>query len=387
MLRVSTRLRFPSSIFARRPFSLPSRFVSSDLGKKLMNGERFALSKAITLIESTALVHKDPRNDLLLYCLETVRERQQTDPNACRALRLGISGPPGVGKSTFIEAFGTFLTRQKHKVAVLSIDPSSQRSGGSILGDKVRMPTLGMDPNAYIRPSPSGCTLGGIAQNTADTVVLCEAAGYDVVIVETVGVGQSEVAVADTVDMVMLLVPPAGGDELQGMKKGIMELCDMVVVTKADGDLLNTAKLTRSDYTHGLRLFRPKHDNWDPPVRLCSSVSQDTKSLDRIWGDITEFQELLTKTGKLEAQRAQQRRCWMWKNLQDELMTRLQSVTGLEVRIRELERKLSDNTITPRIAAENLLDAYLSSRALASLSDSTGTDPKDRAPEVVPKAC
>jgi len=276
----------------------------------ILQGHRYSLSKAITLVESVLPAHRDKSTKLLTHVLDrrnqllkqrmavalkphasvsgsTVADRH---PASTKSLRVGISGPPGVGKSTFIEAFGGLLTSRGHKVAVLSIDPSSHRTGGSILGDKTRMERLSVDPNAYVRPSPSRCTLGGVAQATSEAVILCEAAGFDIILVETVGVGQSEVTVSEMVDMLLLLVTPAGGDELQGIKKGIVELADLVVVNKADGELLSTARHTKIEYMHALHLLPHSIGKWRPQVLMCSSIDADQSSLIKLWDTICDFE-------------------------------------------------------------------------------------------------
>ena len=237
--------------------------IIDDLANKIRVGSRRELARAITLIESSRTDHREQAEQLLQTLL--------TDTG--NSLRIGISGSPGVGKSTFIEALGLRIIDTSHSLAVLSIDPSSTRSGGSILGDKTRMMELAKHPQAFIRPSPSGGTLGGVAKRTRETLLLCEAAGFDTVIIETVGVGQSETAVAEMTDMFLLLVQPGGGDELQGIKRGIMELADLLIVNKADGDLLSIAQNSASDYSNALRLMQPRSKNWQTPVVSCSALT------------------------------------------------------------------------------------------------------------------
>ena len=274
----------------------------------LLGGDRRALAKAITLVESRRPEDEAPATALVNACL----------PHAGRALRIGLSGAPGVGKSTFIEALGTWLTAKGHRVAVLAVDPSSRRSGGSILGDKTRMVKLAQDPNAFIRPSPAGMTLGGVARRTRESMLLVEAAGFDVVLVETVGVGQSETAVADMVDMFLVLVSPGGGDELQGIKRGIMELADLVVVTKADGDLAEAANRAAADYRVALHLMRPKFEGWTADVRLVSSP--DGRGIAEIWQDVVAFREKLTATGAWDRQRQAQAAAWLQTELREGLL-------------------------------------------------------------------
>lgn len=313
----------------------------ADLATRLVTGDRAALSRAITLVESTLPEDRQQGSLLLMRVLETINarkeklkagkltdmpkhvsvtegERRSFTPNG--ALRIGISGPPGVGKSTFIESFGMYLAAKAgQRVAVLTIDPSSARTGGSILGDKTRMNELSKHPHAYVRPSPSRGTLGGVAQDTAEAAILCEAAGYDVIIIETVGVGQSEVTVNEMVDMLVLLVAPAGGDELQGIKKGIVELANMIVVTKADGALLSTARATRSDYAHASHLIFRQEGEWVPQVLMCSSLDPEQKQVAKIWKGILEYEKFQTENGQLEQRRLSQRIDWAWRQLAEEV--------------------------------------------------------------------
>jgi LAO/AO transport system kinase len=274
-------------------------------------------------------------------------------------LRIGISGPPGVGKSTFIEAFGMFLIeRLGLSVAVLSIDPSSQISGGSILGDKTRMDRLSNHEKAFVRPSPSRCTLGGVAQDTAEALILCEGAGYDIVIVETVGVGQSEVTVSQTVDFLMLLVSPGGGDDLQGIKRGIMELADLLVVNKADGDLLAQAKRTKSDYAHAVKLLRSYNPLWPTRVMLSSTKDTSKDYMCDIWTEILDFEACMVKVDGIERRRGHQRQQWMWNQLNEELLMRIRKLPQLDRTINEIESLLQSNLMTPRIGAKQVIDHW-----------------------------
>ena len=271
------------------------------LAARVLQGERTALARAITLVESSRADHQAQAQDLLTRVL----------PHTGRAVRLGLSGAPGVGKSTFIEAFGLSLTARGLRVAVLAIDPSSSITGGSILGDKTRMELLARDPNAFIRPSPAGRTLGGVARRTREAMLLTEAAGFDVVLIETVGVGQSETAVADMVDMFVLLLSPGGGDELQGIKRGIMELADLVIVNKADGDLVPAAKRAAMEYKSALHLMRPKSAHWRPDVLLASSLKGT--GIDEIWAAVSAHREALEGAGEIASHRAAQAQAWMWR--------------------------------------------------------------------------
>lgn len=306
-------------------------------------GERNALARAITLVESTRADHQRQAEELLALLL----------PVTGGAIRVGLSGAPGVGKSTFMEAFGQLLTGQGHKVAVLAVDPSSARTGGSILGDKTRMERLARDPRAFIRPSPSGGTLGGVARRTREAMLLTEAAGYDVVLVETVGVGQSETAVADMVDMFVLLLAPGGGDELQGIKRGIMELADLIVVNKADGDLASAAQRAASDYQAALHLMRPKSPHWTPMVLQASALQ--AVGLDDVWQAITAFRAALEGSGELAAHRAAQAKAWFWTEVRDGLMAVLEGDKDAMALLPELERQVMAGTQTPNAAARQLL--------------------------------
>ena len=272
-----------------------------------------------------------------------------------------MSGSPGVGKSTFIEALGTWLTGQAHRVAVLAVDPSSRRSGGSILGDKTRMVRLAQDPSAFIRPSPAGTTLGGVARRTREAMVLVEAAGFDVVLVETVGVGQSETAVADMVDMFIVLVSPGGGDELQGIKRGIMELADLVVVTKADGDLIAPAKRAAAEYSGALHMLRPKWKNWHAAVRLVSST--EGRGIADVWSDISAFRKTLTASGDWETHRREQRVNWLWSELREGLLASLSADAKAGQDIAAIEAAVAKGETAPVAAARELLARFRGLRA------------------------
>lgn len=315
------------------------------LANAIRAGERRALARAITLVESTRADHQGEAQTLLAALL----------PSTGKAARLGVSGAPGVGKSTFIESFGLFLIARGHRVAVLAVDPSSPRSGGSLLGDKTRMEDLARDERAYVRPSPTGGTLGGVARRTREAGLVCEAAGFDVVIVETVGVGQSETAVADLVDMFVLLLSPAGGDELQGLKKGIVELADMLVVNKADGDLAAAAGRTVADYTAALPLLRGTTAGWAPPVLAVSALEK--RGLDQVWRMVERHRAALGD--QLASRRAQQAVRWMWTEIDETLRARLRAHPAVASRIGELEREVLAGAVTPGAAAHAILDAFL----------------------------
>jgi LAO/AO transport system kinase len=317
------------------------------LAAGIREGSRTALARAITLVESSRTDHQEVAQALLAELL----------PETGKAVRLGLSGAPGVGKSTFTEAFGQYLTGEGHKVAVLAIDPSSARTGGSILGDKTRMELLARDPNAFIRPSPSGGTLGGVARRTREAMLLTEAAGYDVVLIETVGVGQSETAVADMVDMFVLLLSPGGGDELQGIKRGIMELADLIVVNKADGDLIPAARRAQLEYKTALHLMRPKNAAWTPSVLLASALKGE--GLAAVWKAACEHHDALAGAGELTRLRAAQARAWMWTEIRAGLFAALKADGRAAKLIPELESDVAEGRATPTAAARRLLGLVL----------------------------
>jgi len=314
------------------------------LAKGVLDGSRATLARAITLVESTRSDHRDAAQQLLLELL----------PHAGNASRIGISGVPGVGKSTFIEALGTRLTGTGHKVAVLAVDPSSTRTRGSILGDKTRMGQLAADDNAFVRPSPSAGTLGGVARATRETIVLMEAAGYDVVLVETVGVGQSEVAVAAMVDTFLLLTIARTGDSLQGIKKGILELADVLAVNKADGEHEKDAKAAARELKGALRMLTPSSANWTPPVLPCSA--RTGAGLDDVWDAVQRHRATLDEHGELTALRADQQVQWMWAMVRDQLMDRLRTDPQVKQAVPELEQAVRSGTQTPTLAARSILD-------------------------------
>jgi LAO/AO transport system kinase len=309
--------------------------------------DRRSLAKAITLIESTRPDHRAEAQALLTSAL----------PQTGGALRIGISGTPGVGKSTFIESFGLQLCAQGKRVAVLAVDPSSTRHGGSILGDKTRMPGLSVHPNAFIRPSPSGGTLGGVARRTRESLLLCEAAGFDVVIVETVGVGQSEIAVANLTDVFVLLMAPAGGDELQGVKRGIMELADLLVVNKADGALLPVATATLADYTSALRLMRPRSTNWEPQALLASALTGS--GVADVWEILQRFQSVMTQTGDLALRRQAQSESWLWDELHERVINAFRSHPAVKLALPEIEDRVRHANLPPGVGADELIARWL----------------------------
>jgi len=312
----------------------------------IIQGNRRAIAKAITLLESTRPESFELGQELLESLL----------PHAGKALRIGITGVPGVGKSTFIEAFGLFLIEQGHRVAVLAVDPSSQLTGGSIMGDKTRMNELAQHPEAFIRPSPSSGILGGVARKTRETMLICEAAGYDVVIVETVGVGQSETMVSSMVDLFLLLMLPNAGDELQGIKKGVLELADLVVVNKSDGKQETLAKTAQSEYRKALHLLPSTKSTWIPQILRCSSLEK--RGMDKIWEAVKKFREALQSSGEWEKQRQTQTGKWMWSLVEEGLLTNFRNHPNLQKQISELEKAVESGNLLPTTAATKLLDSW-----------------------------
>ena len=315
-----------------------------DYVKGILNGDRTILSRAITMIESENPTHIAMAQDIIERCL----------PHSGNSLRIGITGVPGVGKSTFIESFGGMLTAQGHKLAVLAIDPSSERTKGSILGDKTRMETLSVDPNAFIRPSPSGSALGGVARKTRESIILCEAAGFDTIIVETVGVGQSETVVKSMVDFFLLLMLAGAGDELQGIKRGIMEMADALVINKADGDNLPKAKGAASQYRAALKLF-PKSDNgWEVPVEVCSA--RECFALDKVWQIIQDFVTLTKGNGSFERTRNEQLINIFYHWIEYTLHNRFYNNEATQAKIDELIPRIQSKQISPYMAAAKLTE-------------------------------
>nr|WP_175420426.1 methylmalonyl Co-A mutase-associated GTPase MeaB [Rhodococcus sp. SGAir0479] len=316
------------------------------LGDAILAGRRAEISKAITLVESTRTDHREQAQQLLLRLL----------PHAGNAIRVGITGVPGVGKSTTIEALGMHLISLGHKVAVLAVDPSSTRTGGSILGDKTRMQNLSVEPDAFIRPSPTSGTLGGVAKATRETMVLLEAAGYDVILVETVGVGQSEVTVANMVDTFTFLTLARTGDQLQGIKKGVLELADIVTVNKADGKHEAEARVAARELAGALRLIYPHDALWKPPVLTMSAL--ENIGVDKFWDEVLRHRKVLGEAGALEQKRQQQQVDWTWSMVHDQLLRRLESNERVKKIRREVEDQLRSGTLTAALAANRILDAF-----------------------------
>ena len=318
--------------------------ATSDLVEAIQAGDRRAMARAITLVESTKDTDQDAAEALLAALL----------PLGGQAMRLGISGAPGVGKSTFVEAFGLYAIEQGHRVAVLAVDPSSTRTGGSILGDKTRMERLSRDPHAFIRPSPSGGLLGGIARRTREAIAVVEAAGYDTVIVETVGVGQSETAVADVTDMFLLLLAPGAGDTLQGVKRGVMELADLILVNKADGALKEAARHVVADYRAALGLLKPPSPHWTPRVEFCSAL--DGTDIDAAWAVVEAFRATMAEAGALEARRQEQARQRLWLEVGDYVMAMVRTDPRTAALVANLEADVAAGRLPVRTAARRALE-------------------------------
>ncbi|MBV9321472.1 MAG: methylmalonyl Co-A mutase-associated GTPase MeaB [Mycobacterium sp.] len=319
--------------------------TGDDLAAAVHSGDRTALSRAITLVESTRADHREQAQQLLM----------ELQPQSGHALRVGITGVPGVGKSTTIEALGMMLIEQGHRVAVLAVDPSSTRTGGSILGDKTRMARLAVHSDAYIRPSPTSGTLGGVTKATRETIVLVEAAGFDVVLVETVGVGQSEVAVANMVDTFLFLTLARTGDQLQGIKKGVLELADVVVVNKADGQHTAEARTAARELATAIRLIYPRDTLWRPPVLTMSAL--EGTGLAQMWETVLRHRDVLTDAGEFEAKRRRQQVDWTWAMVRDAVLERVLSNPDVRNMRAEVERQVRDGELTPALAAQQIIDA------------------------------
>jgi len=319
---------------------------STELIDGILNRNRTALSRAITLVESTNPEHAIKANEVINGCL----------PHANKSIRIGITGVPGVGKSTFIEAFGSYLTQLGKKVAVLAVDPSSSLSHGSILGDKTRMEELVKDENAFIRPSASGDTLGGVARKTRESIILCEAAGFDTIIIETVGVGQSETAVHSMVDFFLLLKISGAGDELQGIKRGIMEMADAIVINKADGDNIKKANQAKLEFNRALHLFPPKKSNWQPKVTTCSAITKD--GISEIWDTISNYFEQTNESGFFQEKRKDQNHFWMMETINEQLKLNFYNQPEIISRLEQNKKAVQNDEISPFAAAQSLLKLY-----------------------------
>jgi LAO/AO transport system kinase len=331
----------------RKPTPSTPRLTADAYVKGILSHDRVLLSRAITLVESRLSSDQLLSEDLI----------QKILPYSGKSIRIGITGIPGVGKSTFIEAFGKYLTSIGKKLAVLAIDPSSQRTKGSILGDKTRMDELSRDDNAFIRPTSAASTLGGVAQNTREAILLCEAAGFDVIIIETVGVGQSEIAVRSMVDFFLLLLIGGAGDELQGIKKGIMEMADGVVITKADGDLKKQANQAKADYQHALHLFPPTDSGWTPKVLVASAVEKT--GLKETWEMIEAYKTFATANGFIGLQRTIQNKNWFHSSIEQRVKEEIMKHKILIKKINQAELQIEQGTISPGAASREIVESFI----------------------------
>jgi LAO/AO transport system kinase len=325
--------------------SPPGTLDLANLARGVRAGERGVIARAITLIESRRADHQKAARRLV----------QDLLPATGQAVRVGITGAPGVGKSTTIDGLGTFLTGKGHKVAVLAVDPSSARSGGSILADKTRMARLGSDPNAFVRPSPSSGTLGGVAAKTRESMLICEAAGYDIVLVETIGTGQSETMVADMTDFFLVLMLPGAGDEMQGLKKGVVEIADMIAINKADGDNVKRAMAAAAEYRAALHILTPRSPSWSPPVVAYSALSGD--GVAALWSTVLDHRERMTAAGELAARRREQQVKWMWAMLEDRVFARLKSDPAIRAKLPRIEAAVAEGRMSPAVAVDEIAAA------------------------------
>jgi len=322
------------------------RYSVDEYVKGILDGNRTILGQAITLIESSLIEHNHFATEIVEKCL----------PHARKSIRIGVTGVPGVGKSTFIESLGKYVTNEGRKIAVLAVDPSSEITKGSILGDKTRMEELANDPNAFIRPSPSAGSLGGVAKKTRHTIILCEAAGFDTIFIETVGVGQSETAVHSMVDFFLLLMLAGAGDELQGIKRGIMEMADAIAITKADGDNIQKADIARLEYQNALHLFPPPECGWIPKVMTCSSL--DSTGINNVWNNILEYIEYTKKTGFFTQQRMRQAKYWMYESINEALRDHFYEQEGIKEKLKVFEDKVINRKMNSFLASRILTEEY-----------------------------
>lgn len=340
-LRSSINPKFREG-WSRRRELLPAK----DYINGILAGDRIMLGRAITIMESSQEIHRTLAAEIIQACL----------PHSGKSFRIGITGAPGAGKSTLIEQLGQLFIQQNHRVAILAVDPSSQLSHGSILGDKTRMQELSKNEAAFIRPSPAGNSLGGVAQKTRETMLLCEAAGYDVILVETVGVGQSEIAVHSMVDFFLLLLLPGAGDELQGIKRGIVEMADLIAVNKADGDRLRAAQKAKQAYNNALHLFPQKNNNWTPRAITCSALEKE--GLDSLLETAATFRQLTTKNGSFTHNRREQARYWLHQTIDERLRALFFSHPEVKARLENLEQEVLDGKQSPFEGAEEMIKLF-----------------------------
>jgi len=351
-LKVNSGISKPPSINPkiadRLKMNKRKKYSVDDFVKGILEGNIGILSQAITLVESSKYEHQIIAQEIIGKCL----------PYSGKSVRIGVTGVPGAGKSTFIEAFGKHVTSQGHKLAVLAIDPSSERSKGSILGDKTRMEELSVDSNAYIRPSPSAGSLGGVARKTRESLILCEAAGFDTILIETVGVGQSETAVHSMVDFFLLIKIAGAGDELQGIKRGIMEMADAISINKADGNNIHKAQLARVQFENALHLFPQSPSGWTPKVLTCSSIEKT--GIDAIWDNILDYCSHTQQNGYFEQRRSEQAKYWMYETINEQLRDGFYHQKSVKEQIPDFEKKVLHDEMSSFVAAYKLLDAYFS---------------------------
>lgn len=347
-LKVQEGIEQPSQINPNYNYRLRKKpnLSAVDYVDGILNGNNVILSQAITMVESSLPQHYTLSQEIISLCL----------PHSGNSIRIGITGVPGVGKSTFIEAFGKLLTSKGHKLAVLAIDPSSERSKGSILGDKTRMEELSVDPHAFIRPSPSAGSLGGVARKTRESIILCEAAGYDRIIVETVGVGQSETAVHSMVDFFLLLMLSGAGDELQGIKRGIMEMADAIVINKADGDNIQKANLAKTQYASALHLFPPTPSTWKPCALTCSAYTKN--GIDEVLGVISEYVKLTMNNGYFNHNRMEQARYTLYEYVNKGVLDSFFGNPEIETQLKNIEKKVIEGVVSPYVAGHELMELY-----------------------------
>jgi len=347
---VKKGVRSPGSLNPKLRKPVRQQYSVAELVEGIRKNDRVVLSRAITLVESQKPAHQETAQAVIEQCL----------PYSGQSIRIGITGTPGVGKSTFIESFGHHLIREGKQLGILAIDPTSQLSKGSILGDKTRMGSLASSDKTFIRPSPAGKSLGGVARKTRETIILCEAAGYDTLIIETVGVGQSETAVHSMVDFFLLLLLPGGGDELQGIKRGIVEMADLLAVNKADGERLPLAKQAKRAYRNALHLYPPKESGWSPKVEICSA--ENGLGIPEIWQYLQEYQQLTTENGYFEQNRQSQAKFWLYETISQQLEATFFKAEAIKERLPELLQAVTEGRKSSFNAAEELLNIFLKSK-------------------------